>query len=232
MPIQAYIADLLFISTNLIQMGTYVIPMQTRIKRYNLLLKGKVQHIGYRGFIEGTARKLDLKGYVFNDVDGSVKIACEGLQNSIDAFIASIKEFARSDIDTIEKKEINEDIYLPSVFSRVATDEYYEFSKKFDIGIDFLGGIKTDTGGMRGSLDELKNTSNDTRNSLEELKNISNDMRDMSLDIKNASNGMKGSLSNIDNKLGTIDNSLGTFVIEQREHNLRLEKILEKLAER
>ncbi len=116
--------------------------MQTQIKRYNILLRGKVQHIGYRGIIEGAARKLDIKGYVFNDVDGSVKIVCEGIQKSIDAFISGIKEFARSDIESIEKKEIHEAIYLPSIFSRVATDEYYEFSKKFDIGIDLLEGIK------------------------------------------------------------------------------------------
>ncbi len=171
--------------------------MQTQIKRYNILLRGKVQHIGYRGIIEGAARKLDIKGYVFNDVDGSVKIACEGIQKSIDAFINGIKEFARSDIESIEKKEIHDEIYLPSVFSRVATDEYYEFSKKFDIGIDLLEGIKIDTGEMKSSLNNINNT-------------------------------------------------LGTFVIEQREHNKRmdehnqwlkehnqrLEKILDKLAER
>jgi acylphosphatase len=171
--------------------------MQTQIKRYNILLRGKVQHIGYRGIIEGTARKLDIRGYVFNDVDGSVKIACEGIQKSIDTFINNIKEFAKSDIESIEKKEVHEELYLPSVFSRVATDDYYEFSKKFDIGIDFLDEIKTDTGEMKSSLNNINNT-------------------------------------------------LGTFVIEQREHNQwmkehlmkmdehnqRLEKILEKLAER
>ncbi len=171
--------------------------MQTQIKRYNILLRGKVQHIGYRGIIEGTARKLDIRGYVFNDVDGSVKIACEGIQKSIETFINNIKEFAKSDIESIEKKEVHEELYLPSVFSRVATDDYYEFSKKFDIGIDFLDGIKTDTGEMKGTLN-------------------------------------------------SIDNTLGGFVTEQKEHNQwmkdhlikmdehnqRLEKILEKLAER
>jgi len=142
--------------------------MQTQIKRYNVLLRGKVQHIGYRGIIEGTARKLDMKGYVFN----------------------GIKEFARSDIESIEKKEIHEELYLPSIFSRVATDDYYEFSKKFDIGIDLLEGMKTDTGEMKSTLGD-----------------------------------MKISLTN-------INNTLGSFVMDQREHNQRLEKILEKLAER
>jgi acylphosphatase len=157
--------------------------MQTQVKRYNILLRGKVQHIGYRGIIEGTARKLDMKGYVFNDIDGSVKIACEGLQKSVDAFINSIKEFARSDIESIEKKEVHEELYLPALFSRVATDDYYEFSKKFDIGIDLLDGIKTDTGEIKGTLNKINET-------------------------------------------------LGDFVTEQRAHNQRLEKILEKLAER
>ena len=132
--------------------------MQTRIKRYNILLRGNVQHIGYRGIIEGTARKLNIKGYVFNDVDGSVKIACEGLQKSIDVFINGLSEFARSDIDSIEKKEVHDELYLPSVFSRVATDDYYEFSQKFDIGIDFLDGIKTDTGEMKESLTNINTT--------------------------------------------------------------------------
>ena len=178
--------------------------MQTQIKRYNILLRGKVQHIGYRGIIEGTARKLDIRGYVFNDIDGSVKIACEGLQKSIDAFINGLKEFARSDIESIEKKEIHEELYLPPVFSRVATDEYYEFSRKFDIVLDYLDGIKTDTGEMNSILGEAK-----------------------------------GSLNSMDTKLSGIDNTLGKFVTEQgehnrwmKEHNQRLEKILEKLAER
>ncbi|MRG77627.1 MAG: hypothetical protein C5S33_07690 [ANME-2 cluster archaeon] len=136
----------------------YDLTMQTQIKRYNILLRGKVQHIGNRGIIEGTARKLDINGYVFYDVDGSVKIACEGLQKSIDTFINTLNEFARSDIDSIEKKEVHEELYLPSVFSRVATDDYYEFSKKFDIGIDFLDGIKIDTGEMKESLTNINTT--------------------------------------------------------------------------
>ncbi len=42
--------------------------MQTQIKRYSVIIRGKVQHVGYRSIIEGTGRKLDLKGYVFNDL--------------------------------------------------------------------------------------------------------------------------------------------------------------------
>jgi len=61
--------------------------------------------------------------------------------------------------------------------------QFNEFSKKFDVGIDLLDGIKTDTGEMKGTLNKINET-------------------------------------------------LGDFVTEQRAQNQRLEKILEKLAER
>ena len=178
--------------------------MQTRIKRYNILLRGNVQHIGYRGIIEGTARKLDIKGYVFNDVDGSVKIACEGLQKSIDTFINGLSEFARSDIDSIEKKEVHEELYLPSVFSRVATDDYYEFSKKFDIGIDYLDGIKTDTGEMKESLTNINTT----------LGSFVLEQREHNQSMKEHNQSMK------------------EHNLWMKEHNQRLENILVKLSEK
>ncbi|MDW7775565.1 MAG: acylphosphatase [Methanosarcinales archaeon] len=132
--------------------------MQTQIKRYTVTIRGKVQHIGYRNIIEGTARKLDIKGYIFNDVDNSVKMVCEGLQKSIDTFLENLTDFARADIDAIDINEIYDEIPLPHTFSRVATDEYYEFSGKFDIGLDYLEGIKTDTGEMKSSLNQINNT--------------------------------------------------------------------------
>jgi len=192
--------------------------MQTQVKRYNILLRGKVQHIGYRGIIEGTARKLDMKGYVFNDIDGSVKIACEGLQKSVDAFINSIKEFAKSDIESIEKKEIHEELYLPSVFSRVATDDYYEFSKKFDIGLGYLDGIKSDTGEMKGTLGEMKSS----------LNSIDNTLGTFVIEQREHNQWMKEHLIKMDEHNQWMKN----HSMKMDEHNQRLEKILEKLAER
>ncbi len=185
--------------------------MQTQIKRYSVIIRGKVQHIGYRGIIEGTGRKLDLKGYVFNDLDNSVKIVCEGLQKSVDNFLSALQDFARADIESIEKKEIHEDIPLPHLFSRVATDEYYEFSRKFDIGLDYLDGIKSDTGEIRGTLGEMKGTLGDMKESLTNINNTLEsfviEQKDFNVEIREHNQWMKG-------------------------HNQRLEKILEKLAER
>lgn len=185
--------------------------METQSKRYAITIRGKVQHIGYRGIIEGTARKTDLKGYIFNDIDNSVKIVCEGSKKSVDNFLTTIKDFARADIESIEKKEIHDSFPLPHQFGRIATDEYYEFSRKFDIGLDYLDGIKADTGDMKGTLK----------------------------DVKEGIGDMRGTLGDMKGTLSSIDGTLGTFVAEQREHNQhmdkhnqRLEKILEKLTEK
>lgn len=178
--------------------------MQTQIKRYTVTIRGRVQHIGYRNIIEGTARKLDIKGYIFNDVDNSVKMVCEGLQKSIDSFLENLKDFARADIDTIDKKEIYDEIPLPHTFSRVATDEYYEFSGKFDIGLDYLEGIKTDTGTMDSSLNQIKNT----------LGFFVTEQREHN-------QWMKEHLTKMD-----------VHLIKMDEHNQRLDTILEKLAEK
>ncbi|TFH44580.1 MAG: hypothetical protein E4G94_03455 [ANME-2 cluster archaeon] len=182
----------------------YSLTMQTQLKRYAIIIRGRVQHIGYRGIIEGTARKLDLKGYIFNDIDNSVKIVVEGLQKSVDNFLNTLKDFARADIESIEKFEIHEDFPLPHLFSRVATEEYYEFSQKFDIGLDYLDGIKTDTGEMKSSLSSIDNT----------LGAFVVEQRGHNQRMDEHNQWMKEHLIKMD------------------EHNQRLEKILEKLVEK
>jgi len=197
--------------------------MQTKIKRYNILIKGKVQHIGYRAVIENNARKLDIKGYVFNDVDGSVKIACEGFAKSIDTFINSLTGFSRLEIDSIEKKEVHEELYLPSVFSRVAADDFYEFSKKFDIGINYFDAIKKDTGDMKNTLENMETT----------LGSVETTLGNMETTLGN----METTLGSIESTMTSLESTMGAFVIEQREHNKQmdnhnshLEKILERIA--
>jgi len=189
----------------------YSLTMQTQLKRYAIIIRGRVQHIGYRGIIEGTARKLDLKGYIFNDIDNSVKIVVEGLQKSVDNFLDTLKDFARADIESIEKIEIHEDFPLPHLFSRVATDEYYEFSQKFDIGLDYLDGIKTDTGEIKVTLVDMKSS----------LSSIDNTLGAFVVEQRGHNQRMDEHNQRMDEHNQRMD-----------EHNQRLEKILEKLAEK
>ncbi|RLG28561.1 hypothetical protein DRO03_09545 [Methanosarcinales archaeon] len=45
---------------------------------YNVTVTGDVQDIGFRKFIESAANSYHVRGYVFNDPDGSVKMLCGG----------------------------------------------------------------------------------------------------------------------------------------------------------
>ena len=52
--------------------------------RRQLLVRGKVQGVGFRWFVRETARRLGLAGWVENRPDGSVEIAAEGDDTSLE----------------------------------------------------------------------------------------------------------------------------------------------------
>ncbi len=53
---------------------------------------GHVQGVGFRYFTCGTARKLDLKGFVRNDPDGVVTVIAEGPREALDALLEALRE--------------------------------------------------------------------------------------------------------------------------------------------
>ncbi len=117
-------------------------------KCYNVAIVGKVQDIGLRNLIEDIARMLDLKGFAFNDADGSVKMVCCGDTSIVNNFLKEIRlrgEQKGAVIDDITKEQIPFHIYLPQKFIRLYTDELADISRKLDVGIQVLKDIKGDT---------------------------------------------------------------------------------------
>ncbi len=110
-------------------------------KCYNIRITGKVQDIGFRMLIEDIARLHDLKGYAFNDIDGSVKMVCCGETGIIDEFLDELRYRGiqkGAAIDEIEKEEITQRIFLPQRFLRLYTDELTDIGRKLDKGNEFL----------------------------------------------------------------------------------------------
>ena len=60
-------------------------------KRAEIILKGRVQKAGFRDYIDEVAFDLDIKGWVKNLEDNTVKIVCEGKSESLDEFITRIQ---------------------------------------------------------------------------------------------------------------------------------------------
>ncbi len=57
-----------------------------------IIVKGRVQGIGYRWFVQEIAQQENICGYVKNNIDGSVEIVAESYQKTnIDRFIQRIK---------------------------------------------------------------------------------------------------------------------------------------------
>jgi acylphosphatase len=64
----------------------------TELVSVKIIVRGRVQGIGYRWFVQEIAEQENICGYVKNNYDGSVEIVAEAKQKtSIDRFIQRIK---------------------------------------------------------------------------------------------------------------------------------------------
>jgi len=136
------------------------LKMQLEVKRYNVVIRGKVQDIGFRDLVERLASFLGFKGYVFNDLDGSVKLVIEGLPQALDDFFDDIKEKTQNigaEIESIEKREITRDFDLPPRFIKIPTTELEEIGRKLDIGINELRNIRSGLGKILETQEKMLN---------------------------------------------------------------------------
>lgn len=62
------------------------------VKRYSIVIGGRVQGVGYRYFTRDAALSLGLSGWVRNMSDGRVELEVEGEQTGIDILIEQLRE--------------------------------------------------------------------------------------------------------------------------------------------
>jgi acylphosphatase len=78
-------------------------------RRY--IVKGRVQRVGFRMFVEDAAQRENMRGYVRNQHDGSVEIVAEGDADAVQRFEMAIRRGplgARvEDLDTTELEPSN-----------------------------------------------------------------------------------------------------------------------------
>ena len=57
------------------------------IRSYKIIVKGKVQGVGYRFNAQARAHQLNLTGFIKNKHDGNVLICVEGEEDNVNKFI-------------------------------------------------------------------------------------------------------------------------------------------------
>ena len=68
------------------------IKSPTSLKAYKVIVRGRVQGVGFRAFTRRNAMLLELKGEVANRPDGSVKAYIEGDQKRLQQMIHLLNE--------------------------------------------------------------------------------------------------------------------------------------------
>lgn len=78
------------------------------MKRYQLIVSGKVQNVGFRYHSQAAAIQYQLTGWVKNEPDGTVLLEVQGSDDQITGFIDALYQgnyFIR--VHNIKKKEIS-----------------------------------------------------------------------------------------------------------------------------
>jgi len=63
--------------------------------RLHVVVRGRVQGVGFRYFVQEAARALDLAGWVRNAVDGSVEVEAEGTDGDLAKLRATLGDGPR-----------------------------------------------------------------------------------------------------------------------------------------
>ncbi len=61
-------------------------------REIHLLIRGRVQGVGFRWFVRERARRLGLAGWVRNRSDGTVELAAWGSDDALEALLARCRE--------------------------------------------------------------------------------------------------------------------------------------------
>jgi len=112
---------------------------QTGIQRLRGIARGRVQGVGYRGYISGRAAARSLAGYVQNLPDGTVEFVAEGEAKDLAAFL---EEAWARDEPVIGVGEIAASVMEPTgEFSRFEArfgDRQEEFFRRSGFALDLM----------------------------------------------------------------------------------------------
>jgi acylphosphatase len=73
------------------------------MERLHAVVRGDVQGVGFRYFVQRTAQRLGLRGWVRNNEDGSVELVAEGERGKLEELERALKAGPRAGrVDRVE----------------------------------------------------------------------------------------------------------------------------------
>jgi acylphosphatase len=129
---------------------------------YELIIYGKVQHVGFREKIENIGKILNINGVIYNHKDGTVRILAnfdsERKKNLFKELIRELEEVDKLiKIDKIEERELKTYIDFPEGINRLSSDDLLELNKKLDEGVRYIKLIFGEMEKTNIKLDTLDN---------------------------------------------------------------------------
>jgi acylphosphatase len=85
--------------------------------RLHVVVRGRVQGVGFRWFVRETARHLDIAGWVKNLADGSVEVAADGPETAVARLRAELQRGPEgASVESVDALSEDNDA-LPKPFS-------------------------------------------------------------------------------------------------------------------
>ena len=82
--------------------------MTDRMQARRFLVRGRVQGVGFRWFVEREARMLGVAGWVRNNSDGAVEVFAQGTREQLSGLRSRLQQGPRAArVDQVEESEAN-----------------------------------------------------------------------------------------------------------------------------
>jgi acylphosphatase len=160
----------------------------TKKKQYTLTLRGKVQDVGFRGYIQDLSKRFSIGGIIYNVGDEEVRILCEGDRKTINQFYKGIK---RCTLAQIIESKIEEGFRMPYPIHRAVWTLEQEIYGKLDQGVRLLSDINSNVVGMH----------KDMRTGFNDMKagfgGVNKGIADMGKDMRTGFNDMKAGFGGV-----------------------------------
>jgi len=92
-------------------MNSSAAPVEAR----RLLVRGRVQGVGFRWFVEREAHILGIAGWVRNNADGSVEVLAQGMREQLSGLGSRLRQGPRAArVDDVEESDVRPSAGLTS----------------------------------------------------------------------------------------------------------------------